>query len=159
MTPLQAMKQALEALEEAVGATTQSRQATANQWAKLGIQSLPCSKEFADAVERGNTAFIQCEAAITNLRTAIEEMEKAEPVAWLYTYAGKPHAAGLKPRESWADHEQHPLYTHPAPIPERLVLVHRDLIAEAFEPTPEPISTDLAKALAAAPKEPTNEQP
>lgn len=46
-------------------------------------------------------------------RRLIAALNAQEPVAWLYTYDGRPHAAGLKPRECWADHEQQPLYAAP----------------------------------------------
>lgn len=107
MTPLQAMKQALEALNKYAYYDTNK-----------GYRCVACNTLHI------NSHLEWCPMLIAerNLRTAIEEMEKAEPVAWLYTYAGKPHAAGLKPRESWADHEQHPLYTHPAPIQGEVVV-------------------------------------
>lgn len=95
MTPLQAMKQALEALDN---------------YCKFGAMLRPI-----DATE--------------DLRTAIEEMERAEPVAtvvveidctgWFNTSRKIAHVNQRIP-------EGTKLYTHPAPIPEGWQLVPKE---------------------------------
>lgn len=104
MTPLEAMKQALEALEARCGTNADER------------------KEL-----------------IPNLSTAIEEMEKAKPVAYLYggwqllTPDEVEERNKEYDRNSQEYDEQVPLYLHPAPaITEDWQLVPK-------EPTPEMI--------------------
>ena len=53
------------------------------------------------------------EDALEFARQLIAALGAQEPVAWLYTYDGRPYAAGLKPRVCWADPELHPLYAAP----------------------------------------------
>ena len=94
MTPLEAMKQALEALEARCGTNADER------------------KEL-----------------IPNLHAAIEEMEQAKPVAYLYggwqllTPDEVEERNKEYDRNSQEHDEQVPLYTHPAPIPEGWQLV------------------------------------
>lgn len=77
---------------------------------------------------------------ITNLRAAIEQAEKVEPVAWRLYKGGELYALRHKKDDRGAYYTWEPLYTHPAPIPEGWQLV-------PVEPTPEMLAasweTDL----------------
>ncbi len=85
---------------------------------------------------------------LDDLFDAIEEMEKAEPVAWMSKDGSASQFA-----HPWVV-DPKPLYTHPVPIPEGWQLV-------PVEPTQEMLDAGLigdaryARMLAAAPKEPT----
>ena len=62
--------------------------------------------------------------AITALTEAIEQMEDVEPVAWMCeTSEGSKYLQWFK--ENYANRAT-PLYPHPAPIPDDMVLVPRE---------------------------------
>lgn len=98
MTPIEAMKQALNALEESVDLVQNAYDTDWRHGIPTRKAQLDYEKELLDAHKD----------AITNLRAAIEQMEKAEPVAVA--------DCGVL---NWVDGKQCSeellLYTHPAP--------------------------------------------
>jgi hypothetical protein len=81
--------------------------------------SITAMKQALDALEWGNEPMAK--EAITALRAAISEQEKCEPVGYVYSDAG--HQQSKNAAISRDIPNGTPLYTHPAPIPDGMVLV------------------------------------
>lgn len=88
----------------------------------MKIKTLEAMKQALEALEaRCGTNADERKKVIPNLRAAIEEMDQAEPIAWMYEDSETYHFTNLK---SYSElFKSIPLYIHPAPAPKGWQLV------------------------------------